>query len=160
MNTAYAISEQNYLTRRDATGFSQMADVVRDCLRESWDESDISNYWGKIRNQIFNFANTSQASADAIQPTSETVSRALQFASLIPEWIPAPEVSVDQDGDFWFEWWFGKERVISVATGATEEIHYSGLIFERKRYGSEPISDEIPYPIMDLFEEALEYSET
>lgn len=157
MSAAYAISEQNYLTRRDATGFSQMADVVRDCLR--WRDSDTSNYWGKIRNQILKFTNTSGTSVDAIQPTDEAVQRALQFALLIPEWIPAPEVSVDQDGDFWFEWWFGKGFVISVAAGATKEIHYSGLIFESKRYGSEPLSDEIPYPIMDLFEEALEYSE-
>lgn len=81
--------------------------------------------------------------------TYETYLKATDFLGRFPMNFPAPEISVDPDGDFSFEWHASKRRGFSVSLGANGELVYAGIYGAGKTHGVETFHNEIPRNILE-----------
>lgn len=86
-------------------------------------------------------------SASAV--TYEAYMKAKQFLDRFPTSLPAPEVSVDPDGEVSFEWYASARRVFSVSIGTNDEVTYAGIFGASKTHGVEVFHDEIPRIVFD-----------
>lgn len=69
---------------------------------------------------------------------------AVRFLNILPTDTPFPEIAIDSDGDFAFEWDRGPRRVFSVRVTRDGTIYYAGLEGASTFHGSEPFSEGIP----------------
>lgn len=75
---------------------------------------------------------------------------AVRFLDVIPKWAPAPEASVDPDGEVSFEWYVSRRHTLSVSVGRNRELSYAGLIGPNTVYGTAFLVDEIPPTILEI----------
>ena len=88
---------------------------------------------------------------------AEPVSRdalafARRLAQMLPFGLPAPDVSVDPDGEISFDWDGGAGRHLSCSVGPTGIMRYAGIVGESEAYGTEPWRDGIPDAILRLLQ--------
>lgn len=62
----------------------------------------------------------------------------------LPQDLPAPEFSVDPDGEISLEWFVGPRRTFSVSVGADGRLSYAGLHDEATVHGTDRIGDDLP----------------
>ncbi len=82
------------------------------------------------------------ATADdpAAASTSRALANALRFITSLSKAFPAPDISIDSSGDFWFEWYVRRFRTLAIAVGDGSYLHYSALIGESTIHGTERLS--------------------
>lgn len=74
---------------------------------------------------------------------------AMRFLDTLPTSMPRPEVSVDSDGEFAFEWYHGPRNVLSVSIGHLGRISYAAHIGRKRYHGTEYFADELSPIIME-----------
>ena len=84
-----------------------------------------------------------------------SIEQAVRFIQLLPSTVPAPEVSVDPDGELSLEWDRGRRRVYSVSVGADGTLTYAGLFGYEKDYGVSVLVDSIPQSIRNNLRRVL-----
>ncbi len=81
-----------------------------------------------------------------------TYATAVEFLMLLPMGIPAPEISVDPDGDIAFEWSRDRDTIFSVSVGSQRMLVYAARFGWATTHGTEPFEGEIPLAIrMNLY---------
>jgi len=106
---------------------------VSSALEEAYEEHSSENWDGY--------------GAKAISPASYNL--AFRFLETLPLSLPAPQVSVEPDGEIAFEWYMGPRRVFSVSVGAHGDLSYAGLFGRSTAYGTEFFGDELPQKIVE-----------
>ena len=77
--------------------------------------------------------------------------RAKEFLNMLPDSIPAPEFSVDPDGEISFDWFYSKFRLISISIGDDGSLTYIGFLGNVLMKGVEYLDEKIPESINELF---------
>jgi hypothetical protein len=67
-----------------------------------------------------------------------------RFLRTLPTLLPRPEVSVDPDGEFAFEWYNSDRDVLSVSIGRQGKISYAARFGKNRTHGTEYFGDELP----------------
>ena len=87
----------------------------------------------------------------------DTATQALNFALLLPNSLPIPEISSDPDGDISFDWISKTGKMFSASIDGTGRIAYAGRFGERSKiHGVEQLSDSLPQEILRGIEKASE----
>jgi len=71
----------------------------------------------------------------------------------LPKSVEDPEVSIDPDGNIYFEWYKNHVQVFSVIVDSDKKIYYALLQDERREHGCEPFFDEIPKRLLEILSE-------
>ena len=79
----------------------------------------------------------------------ETLLHAVRFTSLIPSYLPGPEISMDEDGSVSFDWVFGKKSRFAVNVDRDGNVHYAGLYGIGRSHGVELLRDALPKPVFE-----------
>ena len=78
-----------------------------------------------------------------------TFRHARAFIEMLPSSVPAPDVSVDDDGEIGFDWDYAARLVFSVSVGRDGTLSYAGLFGHSKAFGTEnPSKGFLPDPIL------------
>lgn len=77
---------------------------------------------------------------------------AKQLAQFLPFSAPAPEVSVDPDGEVSFDWRGSTRHIVSCSISPTGTLRYAGIIGASEVHGKEPWQDGIPEAIVRLLQ--------
>jgi hypothetical protein len=94
---------------------------------------------------------------EAIPVSPDTVTQALNFALLLPNSLPIPEISSDPDGDISFDWISKTGKMFSASIDRSGRIAYAGRFGERSKvHGIEQLSDSLPQEILRGIEKASE----
>lgn len=80
---------------------------------------------------------------------------ARQFLASLPSTAPMPEVLVDRDGEFSFDWDYGPRRVFSVSVGRDGTLNYAGLFGHSIVHGVEHLSEGLPRAISDNLQRVI-----
>lgn len=67
-----------------------------------------------------------------------------QFIRLLPSSVPIPEITVDSDGEIFFEWDRGRRLVFSVSVGRDGTLTFAGLFGNYKIHGTESLGEVLP----------------
>ncbi len=87
----------------------------------------------------------------------DTATQALNFALLLPNSLPIPEISSDPDGDISFDWISKTGKMFSASIDGTGRIAYAGRFGERSKvHGVEQLSKSLPQEILRGIERASE----
>jgi hypothetical protein len=87
------------------------------------------------------------------KPTTEAdLMTAIRFLETLPTSTPLPEVSVDPDGEFTFEWHNGPRNILSVSIGHLGRISYAAHVGRKRYHGTEYFGDEFPAVIIENLE--------
>lgn len=170
--TAVAIPRrQTYLTRspgfdegHEASGFSEEALNLNEFITDTYKGLHSAYIWGRAQKSLESFLISSYNGVELRERTPMllpmSARRARQFLELLPDWIPEPEIDIDDDGDISFEWYVAPDRIVNVSVGPTNIVHFAGITAKRSLYGTEEISDEIPNEIVDLIKANMVFTTT
>ena len=78
----------------------------------------------------------------------EALVQAVRLINVLPTWVPAPECTVDPDGEIGLDWFSEKNEVLSVSVGTDGRVSYAGRFGLGRVHGSEYLVDELPEPIL------------
>ena len=81
---------------------------------------------------------------DALPAKLESASWAERVAAAFPWGLGVPHFSFDPEGDALLEWFFGKNRVLTVIVSSTGELSYAARINGAKVTGIEVFADALP----------------
>jgi hypothetical protein len=81
---------------------------------------------------------------------------ALTFLQALPTTVPAPDVSVDPDGEVDLLWQRDPTTTISVSIGPNGRLTYAALVGTAQSCGTEWLAGEIPQPILDSLARVLD----
>ncbi len=98
-------------------------------------------------------------SRDEVPAKVMALLQAARFVRALPRTLPVPELAVDDDGDFGFEWRSAPTRVFSISVGSGSMLHYAGLFGQAQAHGCEPLSDPLPVPVLNGIKRALRVSD-
>lgn len=90
-----------------------------------------------------------------VSVSNETLAYARGFSTLIPHWLPTPDISVYPDGDIAFEWHHDRMRVFTVLVDELGKLHYAGLFGDSDTHGTERCTDELPASIIAGIQRAM-----
>ena len=90
------------------------------------------------------------AGSRRVEPS--TCAYADQFLWLLPSTASLPEITVDTDGEIFFEWDQGHRQVFSVSVGRDGTLTYAGLFGHNKIHGTEYLREALPSVISDCLE--------
>lgn len=87
---------------------------------------------------------------------------AMDLIKVLPSCIPEPDVGVDPEGMFEFEWYIEPVRVFSITMGSNQTLIYSGLFYsltysglfdkEDRSYGVVNFEGELPEIIIECLQ--------
>jgi hypothetical protein len=84
------------------------------------------------------------------QLDADTYEIAKRFILALPSSLPAPELTVDRDGEVNFDWFSSGGQVFSASLRKDGRIAYAGQISTRKRFsGLDEFNDSIPKKIVE-----------
>lgn len=87
---------------------------------------------------------------------ADTARHAEQFVSMLPAYLPAPDILPESDGEISFDWWFGPNAQFSISIGPSGTLTYAGLIGKGvRRYGSEPLGQNVSPHILSSIEDLI-----
>lgn len=72
-----------------------------------------------------------------------------RFLNAYPMSLPLPEVTIDPDGEFSFEWYRDHEHYFSISFSVDSYLTYAGIFGINKANGIEYFEDEIPKIILE-----------
>ncbi len=151
-----AIHHDPFVLRDDA-GLSEDARQLKDRLESiSNDMRKTVSFGEPLRNvylaiqEILEEGSTDNwDSYGAKAVTQQTYDQALRFLRALSPAVPMPEISLEPDGEFAFDWFRAPGWVFSVSIGGTGDLTYAGVFGKNKTHGTEVFQDEIPKVIMD-----------
>jgi len=123
-NTASVLRSEIPLDNEHRRLLETLDDLYKECSHESWD------------------------GYGARQADKHSLLEAKRFARALPATVPTPDIAVDPDGEFSFEWYLAPERVLTISVGPKGEINYAGIFGRDKAYGLEHLSHMIPDAII------------
>lgn len=85
----------------------------------------------------------------------EARDRAHLLADLIPFGIEDPDVSADSDGYLVFEWYRGRDRLISFLMGGGSVVYYAALLGDAHPNGKVQFRDRWPKDLIALIQDVL-----
>lgn len=91
----------------------------------------------------------------ALPLDQQALAYATRIANMLPVTEPAPEVSVDPDGEVSFDWHRNSKRTLSMSIGREGKMRYASIMGESESFGVEPWRDEIPESIRRVLEEVV-----
>lgn len=91
-------------------------------------------------------ATASEEAAVLLEPS--TVEYAVRFALFLPAMATPPDVFVDDDGEFRFEWDFGPRRVLAIAVGRDGTLNLAGLYGHESSHGDYTLGEELPPEVL------------
>jgi len=128
-----------------SAGTSDAARRIEDQVREGL------RHYGEPRIEMLR-SDIEQMAADAdatIRIDVQTIQAAVEFASLLPRSLPAPEVAPDPDGDISFDWLGRSGKIFSVSIDASGRLAYAGRFGEKSKvHGTEQLSEVCPQEII------------
>ena len=114
---------------REALG--ELDEILADCSGRGWDGYD----------------------SEPVDPLS--VNEASRFLLALPANTPAPQVSVDPDGEVSMDWEGTPDTLFSVSIRGDGRLSYAGRFGIRRARGTEYLTDEIPRQVIDYVRRAL-----
>jgi len=103
----------------------EILDQAKECGQENWD------------------------GYEACAVTIASLACATRFLDLLPDYISAPEICVEPDGEFSFDWLKVQGGRFSVSVSPTR-LNYAGIFGKEHLHDSTEFKDEIPRPILEL----------
>lgn len=86
----------------------------------------------------------------------EAIHQAEGFAVALPSQAPRPEILPEPDGDVEFEWYAGKEHMVSVSVSANGTLSYFARFGpDGKARGTEIFDGKIPWSIITAIHRAM-----
>jgi hypothetical protein len=85
----------------------------------------------------------------ALPIDADAYSQARMFIQALPTTVPAPEISVDPDGEVALDWMFGKSLRFSVSVGKHGRLTFASLLGHRVIDGTEWLDTGIPATILN-----------
>jgi hypothetical protein len=138
------------------TGISAAADHLRRLTRDvarRFSEPAVAFGPGEARRalaEVYREASLANWDGYGARPvTADIVGNAEFFLSLIPTTVPAPEISVDPDGEISVEWRVASGRVFSVSVGPGRRLTHAGLFGRSTSHGTEYLVSELPRAISE-----------
>jgi hypothetical protein len=86
---------------------------------------------------------------DALPVKFRTYINSLIFLSLLPEYLPLPELSADPDGAISMEWYRTPEWIFSISIDENGKIDYAGLFADKKISVSSYFVSEVDNDIIE-----------
>ena len=77
---------------------------------------------------------------------------AIRFLDTLPTVMPRPEISVDPDGEFAFEWYRSPESILTVSIGHFGRLSFAARIGRKRAHGTDYFADELPAVISENLE--------
>lgn len=77
-----------------------------------------------------------------------TVEYAVRFALHLPAAATRPDILVDDEGEYRFEWDFGPRRAFTVAVGRDGTLNIAGLFGYESSHGEYTLGEELPSEIV------------
>lgn len=121
------ISDSETLGKTYREALEALITTYRECMAEDWDGSG------------------------AAAATLVDLSAAERFLRTLPTSVRSPEISVDPDGEFAFEW-YNDGDVLSVSIGRDSKISYAARFGRSRIHGTEFFGDEVPRVITENLE--------
>jgi hypothetical protein len=88
---------------------------------------------------------------DALPVLTETAIRTFAFVYDLPEWMQAPDIIPEADGEIALEWFIAPELTFSVSIGHSGPIHYAGLFGDGEEiHGVAPYSFCVPESVLQM----------
>lgn len=88
---------------------------------------------------------------------------ALAFAKRIAHFLvafPAPEVSIDPDGEVAFDWRANPRCSMSLSIGPAGTLRYASIMMGSENYGTEPWRDGLPEAVARLIHRTVIHHKT
>lgn len=106
--------------------YDQVIEIAADCSEPDWDGYD----------------------ARPLSP--EAKERALQIIRLLPDSVQIPELAPSPEGEISFEWYVGRDRLLSV-TPQNELLIYAAIVGpDHTQYGRVPVRETWPEEILTI----------
>jgi hypothetical protein len=141
-------------------GLSKESQWLEDALNALFDFKDSVSTLGESRQSTLSALDALAEASDrddwddfgssAVEPSTYEYARS--FVRMLNIRSPAPEVSVDADGEIAFEWDNGPRRVLSVSVGRDGTLSYAALLGWNKSYGTARLAETLPWEIVHNLE--------
>lgn len=102
-------------------------EISRDCENVGWDDDD------------------------ALPVTEHAKNAAMKFIYHLPENIVPPEITIELDGHFFFDWMKKKNHILSVGV-LDNSLIYAYILGNNKQHGRLPFYDELPESLAKLLQ--------
>jgi hypothetical protein len=122
------MSETETLGRKYREALEALQESYAECARDNW-----NGYGAKAA-------------------TTANLFIAVRLLGTLPPSLPTPEISVDPDGEFAFEWYKGRSNVLSVSINQTGKLSYAASIGRKTFHGTDFFADEFPKSISENLE--------
>ena len=80
----------------------------------------------------------------------QTLDRAFRFLSELPEWILAPDIIPEPDGEIAIEWFLSPNLTFSVSIPPLGPLHFAGRFGDEKLHGVSPHDSSIPERVLQM----------
>lgn len=158
--TTLALTIENIFSPHTDRGLSTVAQTLRSRLKEVRENMSQTETLGKSYRETLDALHQSYAECSsenwdgyrARAVTESDLKAAIHFLETLPTVIPPPEISVEPDGEFAFEWYRGPHDVLSVSIGRMGRLSFAARIGRRRRHGTEYFADELPTIIAENLE--------
>ncbi len=112
------------------------------------------NHVELVINDLYQLLSEAQAGEHVATIDQATFTIAKRFLMAFPKTLPAPELSLDKDGEISFDW-LGKHReMFSLSLRADGRLSYAAKLgTKRSFYGIEEFDDEVPARIVESIKE-------
>lgn len=80
---------------------------------------------------------------------------AQRFINMIPTTIPVPEIDVEANGNFIFEWYGGRRKVFDVVAERGDKLIFAVLDGDEKFSGTVVLRDEMPRRVIENLQPIL-----
>lgn len=87
---------------------------------------------------------------DARPIAPETLARAFRFLGGLPEWILAPDIVPEADGQIAIEWYLSPNLTYSVSIPPSGQLQFAGRFGEEKLHGAAPHDSSIPESVLQM----------
>ena len=157
--TAIALSIDGFLSPHTDRGVGADAVVLQSRIKELRKDLSHSETLGKTYRETIEALITTYRECiaedwdgnGAAAATLADLSVAERFLRTLPTSVRSPEISVDPDGEFAFEW-YNDGDVLSVSIGHGGKISYAARFGRSRIHGTEFFSDEVPRVIAENLE--------
>lgn len=135
--------------------FRTLQNAISD-FRKHAEQSIVLGWRQELRDRLANILlETSERGWDGYDadPTSDlAIATAHYIIGLLPETQPLPDIVPTPNGEIAFEWDRGRHYLFTITTNQGL-LSYAGILGPgRKRYGQEPLGDELPASIATTLE--------
>jgi hypothetical protein len=156
---AIALRIDSFFSPHTDRGISEDAESLRTLVKEVHKDVSLSETLGKAYREAIDALGNSYKECTAkdwdgngaAAATLGDLITAERFLRTLPTSLPSPEISVDPDGEFAFEWYNDRD-VLSVSIGRANKISYAARFGRSRIHGTEFFGDELPRVIIENLE--------